>query len=145
MAAENEITIAAPPERVFAVLSDPERYVDWVVGTRDTHGVDEEWPAEGAKLAYEVGAGPATFRDYTEVVASEPPHRLVLRARMRPIGDTEVELLLERHAEGTLVRMREEQVSGIGAALETPVSDVALAARNAIALRRLRSLVEGSP
>jgi len=142
--AENRITVAAPPERVFAVLADPERYADWVVGTTETHGVGDGWPDPGAKLAWEAGAGPVTLRDYTEVVESEPPARLLLRARMRPFGETEIELLLDPAGDGTAVTIREQPVEGVAAALHTPVSDAAVSARNALALRRLKSLVEGA-
>ena len=33
--AENEIEIEAPPERVWAVLADPQCFDDWVVGAQN--------------------------------------------------------------------------------------------------------------
>lgn len=138
----NEITIDAPPERVFAVLSDAELYVDWVVGTTETHDVGDGWPAPGGKLSYKAGFGPAKLTDYTEVLASDPPHRLLLRARMRPVGESEIELRLEPSGGGTLVTLREQPVAGVAAALDNPLSEAALKARNVLALRRLKALVE---
>jgi uncharacterized protein YndB with AHSA1/START domain len=142
--AVNEITIDAPPERVFAVLADAERYVEWVVGTTETHDVGDGWPEPGGKLSYQAGIGPAKLTDSTEVLASDPPHRLLLRARMRPVGESDIELLLEPSGGGTLVTLREEPVAGGAAALDNPLTEAALKARNVLALRRLKGLVEES-
>jgi uncharacterized protein YndB with AHSA1/START domain len=142
--AVNEIEIAASPDEVFAVLADPERYVDWVVGTSDTETVDPDWPNEGAKLRYEAGVGPLKIADVTEVVESDPPRRLLLRARMRPVGEIGIELVLEPRGTGTRVTMTEEPAAGLLEVAHTPVSDAVTARRNDVALRRLRELVEGS-
>ena len=86
MAAENEIEIDAPPERVWEVLADPECFDDWVVGAKDVRDADDEWPAVGSKLHHSSGVGPLTIDDETTVEASEPPHRLVLLAQARRRG-----------------------------------------------------------
>ena len=138
----NAISIEAPPEDVFAVLADPERYVDWVVGTTDTDTVDPAWPAPGAKLRYHVGAGPLRFSDVTEVIEVQPPRRVLLHARMRPFGITEIELLLTPQGDGTQLVMREEPASGLVRATHTRLTDAVLARRNVAALERLRRIVE---
>lgn len=143
--AVNEIEVAAPPEAVFAVLGDPEQYVDWVVGTTDTGELDAAWPEEGATLRYEAGAGPLTVAGVTEVVESEPPRRLVLRAVVPSLGEVVIELELEPSGGGTRVVMREEPVEGVLEATHTRLSDAALARRNEVALDRLRRLVESRP
>ena len=140
--AVNEIEIAAPPEDVFAVLADPARYADWVVGTSETQAVDEEWPEDGAKLRYEAGIGPLAIGDVTEVIESDPPRRLLLNARVRPLGDIAIELLLEPREGGTRVKMTEEPVGGLLEAVHTRVNDAVVSQRNDVALRRLRDLVE---
>ena len=143
--AVNEIEVAAAPEAVFAVLADPERYADWVVGAAETDELDPSWPAEGATLRYEAGAGPLTVAGVTEVVESEPPRRLVLRALVPSLGEVAIELELEASAAGTRVVMREEPVEGVLEAAHTKLSDAALSRRNEVALDRLRRLVEERP
>jgi uncharacterized protein YndB with AHSA1/START domain len=142
--ARNEIHVAAPPDAVFAVLADPRRYADWVVGTSETTEVDPAWPEVGSKLRYRVGVGPLGLSDVTEVVECEQPRRLLLRARMRPFGETAIELVLEPDGPGTRVVMVEEPVEGLVEATHTRVTDAVLAQRNTITLARLRGLVEGS-
>lgn len=138
----NVISIAAPPEDVFEVLADPERYVEWVVGTTETKAMDDAWPAEGSRLGYRVGLGPLALGDVTEVVEVRPPSRMVLRAHMRPLGTTAIELDLAADAGGTRLVMREEPASGFVRATHTRLTDVVLARRNDAALARLRRLVE---
>lgn len=138
----NAIVIEAPPEEVFAVLADAERYVEWVVGTADTTAMDDAWPAPGSRLRYRVGIGPLGFSDVTEVVEARPPSGMVLRARMRPFGTTEIELALGPEPRGTRLQMREEPVSGLVRATHTRLTDAVLGRRNEAALGRLRRLVE---
>jgi uncharacterized protein YndB with AHSA1/START domain len=138
----NVISIAAPPEDVFAVLADPERYVEWVVGTTDTNTIDEAWPAPGSRLGYRVGIGPLAFTDVTEVVEVRPPSRMVLRAQIRPLGTATIELDLSADGNGTRLVMREEPASGFVRATHTRLTDVILRRRNDAALARLRRLAE---
>ena len=105
--ARNEDQFAVTPERVFAVLSDPESYADWVVGSHSIRDADPDWPAVGTRFHHRVGAGPLTVNDHTEVLEADPPRRLVLRARARPLGTAKVELVLEPRDGGTHVTMTE--------------------------------------
>jgi uncharacterized protein YndB with AHSA1/START domain len=141
--ARNEIRIAASREAVFAVLADPERYADWILGTSETRGANGDWPAEGSSLRYRAGIGPIALSDATEVIESDPPRRLLLRARMRPFGETAIELELEPEDTGTRLVMTEEPVEGLVDATHNPVTDAVLSKRNEVTLERLRSLVEG--
>jgi uncharacterized protein YndB with AHSA1/START domain len=141
--ATNDIHVAATPEAVFAVLSKPEQYAEWVIGTKRTETVDASWPAPGSKLRWTAGVGPLETSDVTEVVEAEPGRRLLLRARMRPVGETEIELVLEPSGGGTRIVMREEPVEGLVDATHTPVGDAVLSQRNERSLDRLRELVEG--
>ena len=142
--AVNEIDVAASPDEVFAVLADPERYADWVVGAAETEEEGGDWPLEGATLRYEAGAGPLVVTDLTEVVHSDPPRRLVLRAKLRPAGELRIELVLEASVRGTRLTMTEEPVEGLLATTHTRVTDAVLEQRNEAALDRLRQLVETS-
>ena len=140
--AENEIEVAAPPERVWEVLADPYSYRLWVTGTKEIRGADESFPAEGSKLYHRVGAGPLSIADSTTVLRSERPALLILDALAGPLGAARVELELERRGEGTRVVLREAPSRGVGRLLH-PAGDLFLRGRNRWSLERLRDLVEG--
>ncbi len=95
------MTIAAPPERVFATLARPEAYADWVVGSDTIRDADPNWPATGSRFYHRVGVGPFKVKDHTEVVEVRPPHKLALHARARPLGTALVTLLLQPEGDGT--------------------------------------------
>jgi uncharacterized protein YndB with AHSA1/START domain len=139
---ENEIQIAAAPERVFAVLADPGSYAQWVVGTdriRDSTGA---WPEPGSRIHHSVGAGAATIDDSTEVLESEPPKRLLLLAHLGPLGSFRIELLLHDGGDGTTrVTMLEKPVEGISR-FAGPVGDAVGSVRNKWSLGRLKELAE---
>ena len=141
--ARNQIRIEASREAVFALLAEPERYADWILGTSETRGANGDWPGEGSSLRYRAGIGPIALSDVTEVVESDPPRRLLVRARMRPFGETAIELELEPEDTGTRLVMTEEPVEGLVEAAHGSVVDAALSARNEHTLERLRALVEG--
>jgi uncharacterized protein YndB with AHSA1/START domain len=50
--ARNRVHIHATPEEVFAVLSDPRCYPDWVVGAAGIGDYDEEFPAVGSHFQH---------------------------------------------------------------------------------------------
>jgi uncharacterized protein YndB with AHSA1/START domain len=139
--ADSDIVIGTSRERVFAVLADPARYAEWVVGAARVRGADSSWPAPGSRLHHSTGLGPATIDDSTEVVACDPPSRLVLLAHLGPLGSFQVELDLEQLGEQTRVHMREEAVEGISKAAG-PVGDAAGRVRNKLSLARLKALAE---
>ena len=141
--ADNEIEVAAPPERVWAVLAEPHVYDDWVMGAKDVRDADAAWPAVGAKLHHSTGVGPLTVDDETVVERSERPTLLVLLAKVGPIGSFRVSLELRATPAGTTVLMHEEPVEGI--ATHVPGTEPAIAARNAVSLRRLKELAEERP
>jgi len=139
---ENEILIAAPRDRVFAVLADPTSYADWVVGAKTVRGSDGEWPAPGARIHHSVGAGPVTVDDSTEVLECVEPERLVLLAHLGPLGDFKVDLRLDDlKGDATKVTMVEGPVEGISR-LAGPAGDAFGKGRNALSLRRLKELAE---
>lgn len=140
--ARTEIVIGAPPERVFAVLSDPGTYADWVVGTQAIRGADSDWPAPGSALYHTVGAGPLSLRDRTRVVDCEAPVMLELHARARPLPAADVTLWLSPERDGTRVTMLESPSQPVLSALMGPVGHFALHLRNQESLRRLRDLCE---
>jgi hypothetical protein len=134
-----------PPDAIFAVLADGDRYADWVVGTRRSAGVDPRWPQPGSSLLHQQGIGPLRLTDTTTVVSVESPRLLELEARVRPLVVAHVSISIAPLAGGGLVRIEETIVGG---ALE-PMSDLldrALHRRNAKALERLeRAVAEPAP
>src|SRR5919112_1174517 len=138
--ATNEAVVRARPEDVFRVLADGKRYADWVVGAKRIRRTAPGFPKKGTRLHHSVGGAGVTIDDSTKVLDVDAPHRLVLEARVRPVGRALVELVVEPHERGTLVRMHERvlHVPGILNRLLAP----AIALRNAESLRRLRTIAE---
>ncbi|HST70791.1 MAG TPA: SDR family NAD(P)-dependent oxidoreductase [Solirubrobacterales bacterium] len=144
--ARNRVHIDATPGEVFAVLSDPECYPKWVVGAAGIRDQDEEFPAVGSRFHHKVGSWPIGVKDHTEVIEAEPPRRLVLKAKARPLGTATIALDLQESEGGTELRMEEVPGDRLTSLLiGNPVADTALRVRNAEALTRLKRLVEGTP
>jgi NAD(P)-dependent dehydrogenase (short-subunit alcohol dehydrogenase family)/uncharacterized protein YndB with AHSA1/START domain len=144
--ARNRVHIHATPEKVFAVLSDPECYPRWVVGADKIRDYDEEFPEVGSRFHHKVGPGPINIRDHSEVIELDAPRRLVLKAKARPLGTATIELDLAESDGGTEVLMEETPGDRLTSVfVSNPVADTALRVRNAEALSRLKRLVEGTP
>ena len=139
--AKNEIEIAASPERVWEVLSDPQAYREWVLGAKEIRGADERFPETGSELHHTVGAGPLTIKDSTTVVRSERPSVLQLHAKLGPLGTATVTLRLEGEDGRTRVVMYERGSRGALQFLQ-PVNEALLRGRNLISLEKLRDAVE---
>jgi uncharacterized protein YndB with AHSA1/START domain len=133
---EVRVTIPAPPDAVFAVLSDPTTYPEWLVGAQRIRQVDDDFPAEGSSFDHEVGPAPAaTVADSSEVRSSDAPSRLELEVHAGPIKGV-AEFELERLADGTLVTLRERVTGSLGATM--PLLRGPIFLRNRISLDRLR-------
>jgi uncharacterized protein YndB with AHSA1/START domain len=135
-------TIAAPPEKVWAVLVDGWVYPTWVVGATRMREVDADWPSPGSKLHHSVGVWPAVINDFTESLDWVEGERLLLRAHGWPAGAAEVELTLEARDGGTEVTMREDAVAGPGRLVPHPVRQALSMVRNREGLRRLGFIAE---
>ena len=94
--------IDAPPEVVFAYLTDPQKFAEWM-------GVGAELdPRPGGAYRIVVSEKEAASGEYQVV---EPPHRLVLtwgweRDPELPPGSTVVEITLTPRGEGTELVLR---------------------------------------
>jgi uncharacterized protein YndB with AHSA1/START domain len=140
--AYNETYIDAVPATVFAVLSDAQRYADWVVGARKIRDADARFPAVGSRFHHQVGIPPLVLNDHTEVLEHVPPSTLVLRAKTRPFGTARVDLHLVPEGGGTRVGMTEVAGDTPSKLVLNRLSDPLIHARNALSLRRLRQLAE---
>ena len=134
--AEVRLTVPAPPEAVFEVLSDPETYPEWLAGAQSIRHVDDDFPAPGATFDHEVGPTEgATVADDSESVLADAPNRLMLEVHAGPMRGM-VEFELERTTDGTLVTFRESAVGPLGFAM--PVLRGPIFLRNRASLERLR-------
>jgi uncharacterized protein YndB with AHSA1/START domain len=135
----------APPERVFAELSDAWMYTSWVVGAAHIRGVDDGWPAAGTRLYHAVGGWPFIIRDSTRVIEVDPPRGLVLQARAWPAGEARIEVTIDPSDGGCVVHMHERPTSGPGRWLHNRITDKLLEKRNVEALERLACIAENRP
>ena len=134
---------AVPPERAFALLSQPRRYASWVAGANAVEDADADWPAPGAEFRHKQGLGPLHVRDTTQVLAADPPRRLELEARVRPLLVARVVITLRPEGDGTRVRMEEVATGGLArSVLERSPFPAAIRARNTESLRRLKAIAE---
>ena len=140
--ATTEIDLAVGPERVFAVLSDPDAYGDWVVGSDMIRDADPHWPAVGSRFHHRVGAGPIKIKDHTEVLELDPTGMLVLRARARPMGTARVTMKWVARGSGTHVTMREIAGDPLSRLAINPLTDWLVDRRNRLALRRFKRIAE---
>jgi uncharacterized protein YndB with AHSA1/START domain len=129
--------VATTPDRVFAILADGWTYSGWVVGCSHIRNVDPDFPAPGTRVHHSVGVWPATIEDTTAVVEVEVDKRLVLDARVWPVGKARVTFTLEQKGDETEVTMEEETTAGPGKVLQNKVTDPLLDKRNDESLSRL--------
>jgi NAD(P)-dependent dehydrogenase (short-subunit alcohol dehydrogenase family)/uncharacterized protein YndB with AHSA1/START domain len=142
--ARNRIHIDAPPASVFAVLADAERYPEWVVGAAKMRDQEEGFPEPGSRFHHSVKIGLLRLNDHTEVIDVDPPSRIVLEAKARPLGTARISIELSEGDGGTNVLMEEQPGDRLTALVAgNPVADLALRLRNAEALSRLKRVVEG--
>ena len=140
--ARNTIRIDLPIQDVFDELLRPENFAEWVVGAKKVRGTSGNWPSEGASFHHTVGVGPLTINDTTTIDEMDPPQRLVLHARARPMGDARVELTLVSTTEGaTHVIMVEDVVGGPAKLIPAVINQRLIQVRNRRSLRRLRDMV----
>jgi uncharacterized protein YndB with AHSA1/START domain len=140
--ATNHIQIAVSPDEVFAALANAANYGDWVVGSDTVRDADPEWPKVGSRFHHRVGVGPLKLNDHTEVLEVDPPHRLVMHARARPLGTAEVAMRLTERDGGTLVTMTETAGDRLSRLVLNRLTDPLIRLRNAESLRRLKRIAE---
>lgn len=140
--ASNERVIAATPEQIWAVLADAMSYDRWVVGAKQIRAADGTWPEPGSRLHHTVGMGPFQLADSTLVLESEPPSRLVMEARGRPLGTAWVEIRLEPVDGGTKVTMLEDVSRPPLVRVMKPALDPLVHSRNTETLRRLEAATQ---
>jgi uncharacterized protein YndB with AHSA1/START domain len=114
--AEVRVTVPAAPKAVFAVLSDPETYPEWLSGAQHVRQVNG---SNGS--------------------VDDPPSRLELEVQAGPVKGI-VEFELERTGDGTLVTFRERITGMLEVAM--PVLRGPIFLRNKASLDKLRQRFE---
>lgn len=135
--------INAEPDRVWAVLADPDNYAHWVVGSRDIRKAEPGFPAPGTSFHHTFALGPIHIKDRSEVIEAKPSKLLVLHVMGRPLGRAKVRIELTPKDGGTHLSMEEFPISPLARLGHNPVADLLLHGRNVEALRRLAELAEG--
>ena len=138
--AEVRTTIPASQEQVYAVLSDPETYPDWLAGAQRIRHVDASFPRPGTAFDHEVGpAEGVTLADDTRSLVADPPRRLQLEVHAGPVTGI-ADFQLTPSGAGTEVVLRESFVGRLG--LTMPVMRSVIHLRNKGSLERLKQRFE---
>jgi len=138
-----EAIFEAAVDDVWATLADVHTYPNWLVGCKAIRHVEGEWPEAGSLMHHTVGVGPATIDDTTTIDRCEPRSRLVLRARVRPLGVVLVDISLTEGDDGrATVVMEEGVVAGPAKHIPHQLTDPVIHARNAESLRQLKAFAE---
>ena len=103
---EREITIAQPPERVFAFLAQPERTPEWSPNVQSVRLTSDGPIGVGATTETVVKALGTTQRAVGRCTAFDPPRRLVIESRTNLGATTVNETLLLAEGAGTRLRAR---------------------------------------
>jgi uncharacterized protein YndB with AHSA1/START domain len=141
--ATNHRHMPVAPEAVWGVLADPFQYAHWVVGSKEVRDADPAFPAPGTRFHHAIAIGPLTVRDHTEVVESDRPRLLHLRAKARPLGTATVVMAITATAGGSTVSMSDRPDGLYSPLALNPLVHIATKLRNAESLRRLEALVLG--
>ncbi len=93
----NSLDINAPPEEVFALMADYERYPEWVVIVEEARLVEGQQIEAGAAYEEVSKLGPKRSTSRWQVTKFEPPHKQIHVGQL-PFGP--VELTIETRPNG---------------------------------------------
>ncbi|MFD0263771.1 SRPBCC family protein [Kitasatospora indigofera] len=135
--------IERSPQQVWAVLAEPRRYPDWVVGVADSAPGQGDWPLVGSDLSYQVVLGPWKCGGRTVVRRSEAPHLLELEADSGALGTARIALEVRPWGEKeSLVILDEHPLRGAAGTLHNVAVDAFIQVRHRSMLKRLANVVE---
>ncbi|MFD4750841.1 SRPBCC family protein [Streptomyces rubiginosohelvolus] len=137
--------IERPAADVWAVLADPTRYGDWVVGTSKSSPEAGSWPEVGAAITYTVRLGRWSAQGRTTVRRCEAPHVLELEAESGWLGTARIALKVRPWGRNTLVIIDEHPLRGPAAKLHNTVIDAFVQVRHRSMLAHLAEAVDKTP
>jgi uncharacterized membrane protein len=117
--AESEILIEAPPEEVWALISDLERGPDWSVVTLECTLTSDGPPGPGCTYRSVSRFAASKLTTEHEIVEWVPPRRMVTRV-IKGAESTFVQTC-EAQGEGTVLTMRND--FGVPSGLPGPIAD----------------------
>lgn len=138
--ATTEQTFLVPASDLFAVLTDPETYPHWLVGTRHIRAVSSDWPVPGSFFKHTVGFGPIAIPDRTTVRGIDAPDMLELLVRARPAIEAVVVFQVAPTESGCALQMTETPVGlyKVMSAIAQPL----IRLRNERSMTRLKAFVK---
>lgn len=95
----NTLHLDAPPDRVFDLMADHERYPDWVAIVEESRLVEGDRVEAGAVYEEESDLGPFRSTSRWEVTEFEPPRRQVHVGEL-PFGPVELTITFEPDGDG---------------------------------------------
>src|ERR671917_480645 len=101
MKVERAVDIAAPPEAVYDLISDPARLGEWVTIHQYAEGAGAGELHKGDTLTQCLKLAGQKFKVRWEVVESDRPHRLVWKGRGPGRPKAQVENALTPNGKGT--------------------------------------------
>jgi hypothetical protein len=132
----------ASRQRVWDVMADGWMYVQWVVGNSRMRAVDPAWPEPGSTISHSIGIWPAVINDETVSEECVPLERLVLLAKLRPLGTARITMRLFDIDEGCRIEMSEVPMGGPMGLVPKRVALAAAWPRNRECTWRLARLAE---
>lgn len=139
--AENTMWVPATPKDAWDIVADPRGYAFWVIGADGIEGFDGDWPAVGATFHHAQGVKPVRLHDTSTVLISEPPTRLQLEVRARPLFVGIVTLTFTAADGGTRVSIDERAAGGAAGMLPQFATSPLIGIRNAESVRRLGAMI----
>lgn len=138
--AENTVWVPASPEDCWSIVADARGYAFWVIGADDVEHFDGDWPDQGATFHHAQGAKPVRLHDTTSVLACDPPRRLELEVRARPLFVGIVTLTFTPRDGGTDITINERATGGLAGLIPDVAASPLIAMRNAESVRRLAAM-----
>ena len=144
---QEQILIAAPAERVFALLAQPERGPQWTPNLLRVERTSAIESGPGVETAIVANVGGRPTRGVGRCLASDPPHRLVLQSSLE-VGVTSITTFeLFEQGPGTLLVARVEYTlppKGLGRLLGGLLGDTIARRDLRQALANLKRILEVS-
>jgi carbon monoxide dehydrogenase subunit G len=141
---ERTVQIAAPPERIYGVVMDPERLREWVTIHQGLEGSVPDMLERGSELTQCLRLAGRRFRVRWTVVENEPRQRVVWEGR-GPMGSkARVEYRFAGNGDGTrFTYVNDYELPGgrLGRLAGRPVARITAKELDG-SLQRLKSLVE---
>ncbi|MGW2346943.1 SRPBCC family protein [Streptomyces sp. NPDC001661] len=137
--------IRRPRSDVWAVLSDPSRYGDWVPGTSHSQPGHGRWPHTGSSLTFTVRLGWWSASGHTTVRRYDEPSTLELEADSGLLGTVRIAIDVRAWGDNTLIIVDEHPLTGLGDKLHNVATDTALQLRHRTMLAQLARVVENTP